>query len=368
MSDSKGIRFLWMVLSVGVILVMWKVYTARKTMESFVTTSDITEDIIDLYYKNLQRAPTSKELEDHVDAITNNEYDYREIELRLINSDEYQRLIKTQTNLILPETKRVVEEKDLVEIIARVYQRIRSKELQKAMFLPLKDMYIYFQYNLYKFVAFLRDKNYAEFEELVSGDKKMTRESLIDLYLSMFDDSKLNYDANALEQLDASLPKGKRLSDLLTSEGGGEVDKSTVDTAALLAFLKQNIQETKKETEGAKAEAGGAEGESDYDKYLKSLVTSAGEDSCTASQRVYLPNESKILKTDYGFNVLHKFPPVCVPFGKANQVSESVMFSKLQGTPLEEAKETGMGSIMPKFEYRRYIEVPVPGTTKPPTA
>jgi len=63
---------------------------------------------------------------------------------------------------------------------------------------------------------------------------------------------------------------------------------------------------------------------------------------------------------------MEKHPPVCIPVGRPNEVKEAVLFSDLQGTPLDEATDTQVGSIMPKFEYQRYIEIDVPGTTKPP--
>jgi hypothetical protein len=57
---------------------------------------------------------------------------------------------------------------------------------------------------------------------------------------------------------------------------------------------------------------------------------------------------------------------VCVPLGKPNDLKEVIMQGGLQGTSLEEAQDTQVGSIMPKFEYRRYIEIETPGTTIKP--
>ena len=129
MEDSKFIRMLWLVLILFVAFIIWKLYTDKR--EFFANASDITQDVIDLYYKILQRAPSSTELKKHVQAVKAEEYDMREIELRLINSDEYQRLIKTQTNFILPETKRMIEEKDVITLVKNVYFKIRGKKLNK---------------------------------------------------------------------------------------------------------------------------------------------------------------------------------------------------------------------------------------------
>lgn len=340
----------------------------KKELEPFVSESDIIQDIIDIYYKTLQRAPTSDELKTHTKAVKTKEYDYREIELRLINSDEYQRLMRTQTNTLLsPETKRMVEEKDLITLIKIIYKKIRNRKLKKELYLPLKDMYIYFDYNLYKFVALLRESKYSEFEDEILKDVKLSRESLIELYLKMFDDTKLNYDAAALEKMDKSLSKGKRLIDLVKAEEGAPIDESSVNTAALLAFLMSNVKNIEKKDEaGAELDSKKSVDQRELDRLRKELYLTTSKDSCTASQRIYLPNESKILKTEYGFSVLEKHPPVCIPVGKPNTVSEPIIYSTLQGTPLSEATDTQIGSIMPKFEYRRYIDIPVPGTTIPP--
>lgn len=371
-SDPTLVRVLWIALAFGVSYLLWRMQVDKSRFEHFESSSDISENIIKIYYDNLHRAPTSEELKKQTKAIYEKNYDYNELELRLINSDEYQRLIKTQTNTILPETTRVLEEKDLVQRVKRVYMKVRGKTTPKEMYLPLKDLYIYFQYNVYKFVAMLRDTKYADFEDRVKSDEKMSRTSLIELYLSMFDDAKLNYDADAIEKMDQSLPKGSRFSDFLSAEGEPKPgDQGAVNAAALLAYLMRNAKDAEDRKKAAEEEerlrklkAAAA----DLEKQRKLLTASAGKDSCTADQRIYLPNEYKILDTEYGFRVLQKFPPVCIPVGKKNEVSDPIIYSKLEGTPLSEAQDSQVGSIMPKFEYRPYIEIPVPGTTTPPPA
>jgi hypothetical protein len=356
MEDSKFIRMLWLVLVLFVAFIVWKLYSDKR--EFFANASDITQDVIDLYYKILQRAPNSTELKKYVQALKAEEYDMREIELRLINSDEYQRLIKTQTNMILPETKRMIEEKDVITLIKNVYFKIRGKKLNKDLYLPYRDLYIYFDYNLYKFVAMLRDSKYLEFESEVLKDSKLSRESLIDLYHATFDDAKLNYAAEALEKMDKSLSKGKRLIDLVQAKDGEPIRPEDLNTQALLDFLMKDAKNIQK-----KEEAGAALVQKPAPPTKQLYLTT--DQRCTASQRLYLPDEAKILTTAGGVSVPEKHPPVCIPVGKPNEPG-AVMFGNFQGTPLDQAEDTQVGSIMPKFEYRRYIEIPVAGTTVPP--
>jgi hypothetical protein len=362
-SDPKIIRILWIILSIGIAFLLWTIYQ-NKSIEPFESSIDISENVIKIYYDTLHRAPNSDELKKHTNAILNKEYDYNEVELRIINSDEYQRLIKTQTNTILPETSRMLEEKALIQKIKNVYKKVRGKVAPKGILLPLKDLYIYFKYNVYKFVALLRDSKYPDFEGKVLADPNITKESLIDLYLATFDDAKLNYDADAIEQMDKALGKDAKFSNYLLSEEEGEGDQNKVNSAALLAFLLQNTKKAAEEKAGVTP----GPSEADLARARQMLVTSTGEGGCTANQRIYLPNEAKVLKTDYGFQVMQKFPPVCIPVGKKNEPKDITVYSKLQGTSLQEADDTQVGSIMPKFEYREYIEIPVPGTKTPPPA
>ncbi len=362
---------LWIILVIGIAYLLWRIHCDKNMFENFENSSDVSENIIKIYYDNLQRAPTSEELKKQSKDILDKTYDYKELELRIVNSDEYQRLIKTQTVTILPETSRVLEEKELIARIKRIYLKIREKECQKEMYLPLKDLYIYFEYNIYKFVALLRDTKYAEFEDIVKNDANLSRESLITLYSSMFDDSKLNYDAAAIEEMDKTLPAGTRLIDYLTSEDPlSPTEQNKVNAIGLVAYLMKNLkdeEERKKaleEKERIKEMRAAATELKKQQKLMTQTVASVGKNTCTSNQRVYLPDESKILKTEHGFRVMQNLPPVCIPVGKkTDDLAEVVMYSKLQGTSLEEAQDTQIGSIMPKFEYRRYIEIGVAETT-----
>jgi hypothetical protein len=365
MYDSKTIRILWMILILFVGFIIWKVNYDKVELFTNLSKSDIIEDVIDIYYKLLQRSPTSQELKTHATAIDEGEYDYRELELRLINSDEYQRLIKTQTNLLVPETKRMVEEKDVITVLKVIYKKFMKKDLKKELYLPMKDLYVFFDFNIYKFIAMIQDSKYPEFESMVLSDRNLSRESLIELYLKTFDDSKLNYHAEALEKIDKGTATNNTIDSIGKNNPGNPISSTDINTNALLAFLLANANNINNPNEAANK----LDSKDKVDtKNIQDLALSTGtngDGGCTASQRVYLPDEAKILRSEYGYNTLQRHPPVCIPVNKPNEVS-SVVFSKMMGTPLEEAENTEVGSIMPKFEYRRYIEIPVPGTTEEP--
>lgn len=368
----------WMIIIITGAYLIWILFQNMHFYENFENDSDIAHRIIRTYYYNLNRSPTTEELKRHTDAISTNEYSYDELELRIINSEEYQRLIKTQTDRILPETARIIEEKELIDRIVRIYKKVRTVECPEEMYLPLKDLYIYFDYNVYKFVALLRDSKYIEFEDMIKSDLKLSKESLIEKYLALFDDSKLNYDAAALEEMDKTLKKGNRISDLLlsTTNKVANSSSSNIDAFAMLSYFMKNINEEKEKAKKLEEEErlknikeATQELEKQQKMFVKQTVSPSPsqQNECTATQRLYLPEESKILNTEYGFRQIMKTPPICIPVGKPNDIPEIIIYNGLQGTNIEESmKNTQVGSILPKFEYVRYIDIDVPGSTKKP--
>lgn len=362
------IDLLWIILILLVTFFIYRIYRDKSYFENFENSSDISSNVIKIYYENLKRSPTSDELQKHTKEIFEKNYDYNELELRLVNSDEYQRLVKTQTDIILPETSRILEEKQVVDRVKKIYLKVREIECPIRMYLPLKDMYIYFDYNIYKFVALLRDTKYSDFQRNVLQISNLSRDKLIEMYLATFDDSKLNYDAAAIEEMDKSLPAGSRLIDFLMNDDETPSSQTT-NSMALLAYLMKNAKDgdaRKKALEEEERIRKMREAAAELERQRKLNMKSTNDNSCDAKQRVYLPNESKILNTEHGFRVLQNLPPVCVPIGKPNDLKEVIMGNGIQGTSLDEAQDTQVGSIMPKFEFRRYIELDTPGTlTKP---
>jgi len=72
-----------------------------------------------------------------------------------------------------------------------------------------------------------------------------------------------------------------------------------------------------------------------------------------------------VLRPEFAWRVPEQRPPVCTTLGGATPVSPLMFNSKLLlGTPLEESRNTAVGSIMPKFDYKAYIEVPETVPTK----
>ena len=188
----------------------------------------------------LRRNPTSNELKKHVTSIDKNEYSLAELEIRLYNTDEYKRMIKTQNNSLSPEMSRMVEEKEVLFYIRELYFRARAQKADKSILLPLKDLFIYFDFNPYKLLALFRHSNYKDFEDDFKNSKNLTKQALIEMYLARFDDIKLSQDAEALkksEKLAALSKSSQPVSGVSASADGAAIGLKDTDTDKLLQYL-----------------------------------------------------------------------------------------------------------------------------------
>ena len=252
-NDSQIIRILWIILSLSVALLLWYSYTVDNEMEQFSNSSDIYEQVIDLYYNNLERQPTSDELKTHSNAILKGDYNFDELNMRIINSDEYKRLIKTQDNSILPETKRMIEEKDILIVLRSIYNKVKHRPMSSTLQLVIRDIYVYYDFNIYKLVTLLRDDKYDAYEKELLAEKNLTKEYVILLLNTKFDNTKITYDADKLEKIDKMLPINKRMIYLEPEESVKvQIDDKSIDTGLVLDYLKDNrkkitiIQEPKR--------------------------------------------------------------------------------------------------------------------------
>lgn len=355
--EFTWIQFLWILLPLTFTLIVWKKY--YYVTETFLSTQD-HQILIDLYMSILNRNPTSKELSTHVTALDKNEYTLQELEIRLYNSDEYKRMVKTQNNLLSPEVSRMIEEREVLLYIRELYFRARSQKAEKSILLPLKDLFIYFNFNAYKFMALLRHTNYSDFEEEFKKMKNLSKESLIELYHLRFDDLKLTQDGEALRKTEKLKPLGGQVS---TVTGVSSGSLSATDLESISEYLKKSLQdEMKKKIESLSKITSGE---------TKSTMETGSTSFCT-NQRYYLDPKSTVKDAKCGFSVPQKHPPICIPVGEKHSVSP-VVFGDLRGASLEESKDTQVGSILPKFEFSEYLELPtsvkncqqVPPSSKP---
>lgn len=157
-----------------------KKYTVKS-----VEQNNLEYSIISLYKEVLNRNPTSSEIIKNVNQMQNDEIDLEMLRINLLNSVEYTRNVKLQSNEVMADMQYSYAKEDLLQHISRHYYNEIEKEIPRGMLLPLKDIWNYFQGNEYLFRAFLIDDKYPLFERDVLDLKLLTKaglSSLIDKY------------------------------------------------------------------------------------------------------------------------------------------------------------------------------------------
>lgn len=310
--------------------------------------STMEEHVIALYETILQRQPSSKEMIDATRNLYNGTWTEVGLRQRLIHSDEYQRMIKLQSNDLAPELQKMIADRALVQRISVLYKEERKETIPEHMVLPLKDVYVMLEYNEYAFRAFLRNKKFKYLEEDVkSGSSSLDKETL------------KAYIEKEMGSLDTFVAEGEKIAK-------AEAEKAAATTAS--------------------AGTPGVAGASAKEKVCRTVndkdsdMTPMVNDIVSRSQRVFNKDElakmldkqqnetynipvklhygQMVLRPDMSWSVPQERPPVCTSLGQ-KQLTQPVMTDSklLLGTPLEDVDSEG--PLMPPFEYKEFVPVQV---------
>ena len=158
--------------------------------------------IINLYKELLVRQPTDKELIGYNTKIMNGLIDLKDLKRLIVNSDEYTKIIKLQSNIVNPGLLYSTMKDNINSKIAIIYQKEMDEEIPKKLLGPLKDIYHYFQYNEYLFRALLVNTKFTMFKEEVIIDSNLKRDDIIKLYKNYFDEQEIKEKANDIVRYD----------------------------------------------------------------------------------------------------------------------------------------------------------------------
>lgn len=334
------------VLAVVVVVVLLRKEEQRGA-EGFAIGAGVSsspEDrVISIYQQVLLRSPSPKELSTDAQQLSDRKITDEGLRQRLMDREEYQRLIKTQSNTIAPELPKLISERDQLALIARIYHEVRHKDVPPAMVLPLQDIYIHVEYNQYVLRVVLAHQKYPGFEKEVLLMQKRNKQDVIVLFDKTFgpfmDD--IRKKAAALQAKDeadaAAAARG------LLGAGAGSVARGIHDKDSDSSDMMDDIQ--------CRASAA-----FDKDAAAKGL-----DDACVKPVRVAVRTHygDMVLRPEFAWAVPQQAPPVCTTLGQKPLVQPLLMNSKLLlGTPLDDANDTQVGSIMPKFTYQEYVDVP----------
>jgi hypothetical protein len=304
------------------------------------TPEDINNEyiIISIYKNLLARQPDRNELAKNLNLFRTGELDDETLKIQILNSPEYMRNTKMQSNEIEPGLESAIAREDLLSKLSMMYNNELNEIAPKSMLLPLRDIYIHLQYNDYLFRAMLINNNYYKFEREVLDTPLLSQEKLLKLFDKYFILSELKSIANDIRKkqlLEMKNDLGKIPEPLINK--GRELHEHDTDIENILNKIKKQADKV-------------------FDKDDVAKVLKDGNYKSDHFIRVYDPIK---YAQQYRGDPLFR-PPVCTTLGQKQLVQPVFENSKtlFQGTDIKEAAEnTQVGSIMPKFEYKEYQDI-----------
>ena len=316
--------------------------------ESDATKPDY--QIMLVYDEVLMRQPTAVELSTQRLAITSGNKNMDGLRRELRDSDEYVRMLKTQSDALLPEMPKLINDKDVLDLIAYMYEVERKKKMPRDVMLPLRDVYVFYSYNNARFRAFLRLHNYEEFEAAIRRDPTFDKADLMNWIDDNVDEKELEKLTRAIE---AEIAEQNKANGLAAGKS-----KSPASAGVLTGGPASCV-----------ACGSGLEGQNtEFLAYMQSKCQSDKNNTLQCpppSQKLYLPTHegNMVLRPEFAWRMPEQRPPVCTQLGATTPVAPLMFNTKLLlGTPVPESKNTAVGSILPKFDYSAYIDIP---TTMP---
>jgi hypothetical protein len=340
------------------------------------TLVSLGENIVDLYRQLLLRQPVSSELSIAMTKIRKGVLTLEGLRRQLIDTDEYSRMIKLQSNELNPELKKMISDQEIITYVANIYNEERKRIIPNKMELPLRDLYIYIDYNDYALRAMLRDSKYITFEQNLTTTDNLTKPILINIFLKFFNVEYLiiagvsifanNRSSNDNCSSIGSAPSGiggmggsmsGTMSGSIGDSSGNYKEMSTnslfnKDLAAIKGL--SNDQPSKVVPLGDDVPYSMTQTAVNLTMALNDITTDN-----KGRKRIPIHKHDMVLIPEFAWSVPQEFPQVCTTLGQKPLVQPVMNNSALLlGTPLDDANNTQVGSIMPKFEYKEYITIP----------
>jgi hypothetical protein len=298
-------------------------------------------------------------------------------------------MVKLQSNALTPELDKVLADSRLIREISAIYREVRKKDIPGNMILPLRDLYTVINYNPFMLAAILKDKKYEVFEQDVGRTTDLDKKQTLDLFAKTFDQTKIAEEAARI----ANSPEAASIVALALTNNNPQVvatrsatgaastnpyvQPSSVNGQPICTVGDANPNTLSPEEQAALKNVLQVLGAAPSDKEACPVEK---KDTCmTPMANRIQENASKlfdihdaarrlepthkgdmVLRPEFAWSVPQRRAPICTTIGQ-KQLTQPVMESSklLLGTPLDDAKDTQVGSIMPKFEYKEYVDVPV---------
>lgn len=355
--------------------VLGVIYHVGPSSEGFHDYPSVEESIMRLYEQVLQRQPTAQELIQIQRDIEDDKITMVGLRERLMNSDEYARNMKLQTNALNPEMERMIYQTKLLNEIAKIYQEERKEVIPPRMVLPLRDIYASLNYNPNALRALLRSQQYVRFEQDAKRDAGLSKEAIMDLYAKSFDPVAITQSAAviAATSTDVSKTLPPSAATVAKEESAKRTQNASVAelnaasnlllaTFAKVATEAAAAQQAPKGTDvnASSVSRGIHDTDMNSSQYIQKMHSGGFDVHQNNIVQVPMPNKGQmVLRPEYKWSVPQSRAPVCNTLNQKPLVQPLMNNSELLlGTPLEDAQDTAVGSIMPKFDYKEFVEVP----------
>lgn len=292
-----------------------------------------TQIIIENFKTILQRGPTPFELKFYKSRFVTNEIDEEYLKTILFNLQEYSNNINLGSNEINAGLEQYTYKNKLSRLIINLYEKyVKNFIPNKPKLIPiLRDIYGHLRFDMYVFIAVLLNKGYVNLETELLQIEVLTKGKTYELFYEYISMDEVIDIANEIKRED--LLDGK--SDILN---GFDID---------INKMKVKIRKFKEDNDitGSISDAVKARDLFNKDDCAKNLDKIENQ----KIQRYY---------NTTGKNVN---PQICNMLGKSkNTVVSLYPNSKnlFQGSDIKTAyNDTEIGSIMPKFEFREYVDI-----------
>jgi len=346
--DTVILLFLIMLAVVGTFIVNNKQRNTYREHFVINQNTNAQAQVIQLYAEMYNRQPTSEELKRDSNKLLNGEITVEGMSQRMIDSAEYLNKIKMQSNSLTPELDKMLSDRDLLNRLSQIYLEECARAEPRAMVLPLRDIFIYLDYNEYAFRAMLRDSSYTDFEKGVMSTPDLNHPQVMDAFNGSFNKNTLVTTGHQIAKIEKEkADNGDPVGVSPSCRYDRSIDDTDTDSCLSLTQALENAQAAFDKNAAARALNNGNE------------IPDFDSDAARTDIRIPTHKGDMVLIPELAWSVPQYRAPVCTTLGKPLLVQPIAEEKNiLRGTPLNVAKnDTRIGSIMPSFKHSEFITV-----------
>lgn len=311
----------------------------------FNVPNDYDFQIIRIYNEILNRQPNPNEMQKLRIQFATGEITQPFLYIILYNSREYENISLLQIDTVEPRLEYNIFVKQLYDFISQLYKRYYNKNPESRYLSILRDVFLYLLSDVYLFVAFLTNIGYKAFENEILNTNVLNEYRIKTIFDKHIILDNLKQIGDSIKKTD--LKDGK--SQILNTNMKFDIDKIKADNY-ILESNKTTPEDIAKIIAEQLKNQNNNNNNKDNDIYNSSMFYN--ENNVQKNTYVPISKCRYYYPTDYHKDY-SKLIPLCTTLGKDNLV-KPVYLSDI-GTPIN--ADTSVGSIMPKFEFREYIDV-----------